>query len=377
LTDSRIARKLLLLCDYHSGLLDSLSETLDQIPVGERFFIRKRDRSEWRSKNNHVITLPLRVFKEQDGLHLTSILSTAAYLLTASLVGIILVLRNRVDIVLGIFGFPQGFASMLIGKITHRKIGVLTDGGDIDVLLRNVLVRPLMLMSLRKADAVAALNRPKANQLLALGIEAHISTTFGVDTSRFRYVPIDRKHKWLILYVGRLSSEKSLETLLKACRKLHRAGVGFQLAIVGDGPLRPEIMDIAAQAGLADILTIEGYVPHSKIHEFFQKAAIFVLPSIREGTSVSLLEAMSSGCVCITSDIPDNIEIIQHMRTGITFRVGDDEDLANKLNWVISHPSKLARITRNARDKAEKEYSLQAVADSLVPLLPRVDRASA
>jgi glycosyltransferase involved in cell wall biosynthesis len=333
--------------------------------------------ADWHGHVNRTITLPLHVFKEHDPVSMGSIFSTIAYSLITILVGTITVLKCRLDTILGVFAFPQGFVAVLIGQITRRRVVLLTDGGDIDVFLRSPLIGSLIVISLRRADAVIALNKSKANHLLTYGIQARISVAFGVDTLRFGYVPFQEKQKWLILYAGRLSSEKCLGTLLKACEELHRKQIGFELLLLGDGPLRHQIIDAASQAGIQDLFSIKGYVPHAEIHEFFRKAAIFVLPSAREGVSVSLLEGMSSGCVCVASDIPDNLEVVQDMYTGITFRVNDAQDLANKLYWVISHPWMLESITRNARHKVQEEYSLQAVADTLALSLLGLSRTSA
>jgi glycosyltransferase involved in cell wall biosynthesis len=365
------SRKLLLVCDYDGGLLHSLLETLDQIGLKDRVLIRKGKKVDWGDGTTKTINLPMRVHSEEYSVNVGSIVSLLAYLLIASIVGTVEVLRRRLNTVLAIFAFPQGLVAIIVGRLTRRKVAIMTDGGDVDVYLSNPWIRPIITACLRHATAVTALNRSKSDRLCALGIEPLISPTIGINTSRFDYVPFRRKEKRLVLFTGRLNIEKQLGVLIAACDRLHNDGITVKLLIVGDGPLRDEIEQTVICRGLTDIIVLTGFVSHLQIHQLYRKCSVFVLPSSREGVSVSLLEAMSSGCICIVSDITDNKDVIQHMYNGITFRTGDVEDLARKLRWVMSNPSELASIAANARQAAKRDYSLETVGNSLLQLLSR------
>jgi len=361
-------KRILVFCDYHPGLLDSMSQTLDHIGVTLRVLVRKRHVFYWKDIRTRVINLPLRVFFEEEPVTIPSIISLITYLITATIVGTIVVVRQRLEAILAIFAFPQGTVAFLVGLITRRKVAILTDGGDIDVLLKRALLRPIMLMCLRRATVVGALNNTKSSLLLSHGIKTRLCPTIGIDTSRFEYVP-NRGQEFLILYAGRLIAEKRPELLLKACYGLKQRGACFKVLLAGDGPLREEIANGVIQMGLADIVTMKGYVPHSEMHDLFQESAVLVLPSAREGVSVSLLEAMSSGCVCIVSDIADNKELIQDKYNGITFRADDQEDLTDELYWAMSHPVEMESMAKNARRLVEREYSLDAVGSKLSAVL--------
>jgi len=361
----KLPRALLLFCDYHPSLLDVLCEALDHAGLAERILIRKRGSTEWGDGKTRVVSLPMRVFGEGDPPSFASVLSLIAYLIMATAVGTFLVMRRRLDAIVGVFGFPQGLVAVLVGLLTRRKVAVLTDGGDIDVLLGKRLTRQLMLFSLRRANSVAALNETKAHRLVSLGLKAKLCRIEHVNTSRFAYAPMADKEEASVLYVGRFSDEKCPEVLVKACNRLWREGVNLKLLMVGEGPLKSKIADTVAKMGMTDATVLKGGIPHSEIHRFFREASVYVLPSRREGVSVSLLEAMSSGCLCIASDIPDNRELIQHMYNGILFHVDDVEDLATKVKWAISNPSEVGPMVSRARYLVEDRYSLQAVGKTL------------
>ena len=98
----------------------------------------------------------------------------------------------------------------------------------------------------------------------------------------------------------------------------------------------------------------------------YRGADIFVLPSVSEGMSNALLEAMSYGLLVLASDIPENRSVIQHGKDGLLFRQGDSEDLARKLESLVANVDGSAqRLARAARDTAQRRFSVGAVVDRL------------
>lgn len=374
--------RLLLFCDFEPGFLNAFFKLLDNARVEERVLIRKRNYrlgkfssaiKIWKGYGTRIVNLPLDVNRPEQSVRFDMILSMLVYLIVATAVGTFEVIWHRLDAILAVNGFPQGVVAVLVGRLTSRKVAILTDGGDIDILLKRSVIGPIMLAALRKASVVATQNNTKAGKLLSGGIKPEICTNYGVDTSRFRFIPPERKVKASILYVGALSNEKAIDLLLKACHELCQEGFRFKLLLVGDGPLREQISETVSRLKMAEFVQVEGFVPHQKIGEYFERSAIFVLPSIREGLSSALLEAMSSGCICLVSDIPDNVEIIRDEYNGLIFHSKDERNLTKQLQRAISLPLEKANvISFNARSIVEAQYSVQAVTKSLNRVLSKV-----
>ena len=205
-----------------------------------------------------------------------------------------------------------------------------------------------------------------AAQLHSIGVKRPIKrcTPLGIDTSRF--APLMQKEKGTILFVGRLVPEKSPLILVETLRILRERGISVKLIMVGDGALKAQIEKTATSLQLNELLTLKGDVPYSEVQRFYEKSEIFVLPSQREGLSSALLEAMSSGCVCIASDIRDNLAVIRHMFNGLIFHVNDAKDLADQICSVLSLPdTEVAKLTSHARKTVERAYSVQVVAEAL------------
>lgn len=362
----RSITKLLVVCDNAPDYVDNLDKTLNHAGVGERIFLRKIGRRGWKKPDAPTFNLPLEVHSEEISRHMRPTLSTLLYMVLAIISATLILIRHRFDAVVAYFAFPQGLVAFLVGTITHRKVLILTDGGDLDVYLDQTPLRPLITKYLRKVACVTAQSKTKIQRLHSLSIEARFCPVIGVDTKRFAYVPFEYKKKNSILFVGRLNPEKRIEVLIKACRILHDRKVPFRLTIVGDGVLKEPLVDLVQDTGIRSFATFTNYVPNSRVDHYYRDNRFFVLPSRREASSKSLLEAMSSGCVCVASDIADNLDIIRNRHNGLSFRLDDERDLCRQLLWAISQPpSKMTRLGGNARTLVESRYSLQAVGSSL------------
>lgn len=153
------------------------------------------------------------------------------------------------------------------------------------------------------------------------------------------------------LFVGRLSPEKGIKTLLAAWAQLPAR----RLKIVGDGPLR----DVVEQA---DISNVEFIGPQSSeaVMDLIGGAAFLVVPSeCYENFPRVIVEAFAKGVPVLGSRIGSMEELIEDGRTGILFRAGDVRDLANKAEWLFTHPDEQQRMSAEARREFESKYTAE------------------
>ena len=156
------------------------------------------------------------------------------------------------------------------------------------------------------------------------------------------------------LFVGRLSPEKGVGTLLAAWERLGRR---IPLKVVGDGPLRKQ----AAEAGIRhSCVEYLGYRPAEEVHALLKEASVLVFPSEwYEGFSRVAAEAFATATPIIASDIGSAAELVEHGHTGLRFRPGDPEDLAAQAGWFVSHPEEHARMRREVRAEYEAKYTAE------------------
>jgi len=161
-------------------------------------------------------------------------------------------------------------------------------------------------------------------------------------------------HGGYALFVGRLSPEKGLGTLLMAWERL---GGKVPLKIVGDGPLAPEVQE--AQKRIPGVEWLGRKAPE-EVYALMGEASFLVFPSEwYEGFPKVLAEAFAKGLPVLASALGSQGSIVDHGRTGLHFRPGDPEDLAAKVEWLLAHPNELARMRKEARAEYEAKYTAE------------------
>jgi len=156
------------------------------------------------------------------------------------------------------------------------------------------------------------------------------------------------------IFVARLTLEKGINTLLSAWEKIDGK---IQLKIIGDGPLASQLSEASRS-----ILGVEwlGHKPRQFILNLMKEAIVLIFPSVcYEGFGLTISEAFSVGLPVIASKLGVMSSMIDHRRTGLHFQPGDPEDLAKKMNWIISHPGELKRMRKAARDEYESKYTAE------------------
>jgi len=155
-----------------------------------------------------------------------------------------------------------------------------------------------------------------------------------------------------ILFVGRLSKEKGILTLLKAMK-----GINFPLVIVGDGIKRSEYEKYVQRENLKNIF-FKGYRSGEELKTLFQQSNFLVFTSEwYENAPIVVLEAFACGKPVVGSNIGGTPEMVIDGQTGLLFEPGNPEDLREKIHLLINNPTKLVAMGKNARKKVEEEYN--------------------
>lgn len=138
-----------------------------------------------------------------------------------------------------------------------------------------------------------------------------------------------------VMYLGRLSSEKGLPTLFNAIAKINKV-MPIQLHIIGTGPLKQELLDLAGDLNLSDIKWY-GYVDCGKpLFEAISNGDTFVLPSLSEGLPSVIAEAMSQGLPVVATNVGGIPEILEDGQAGILVEPGDVDSLAEAIEKTLT-----------------------------------------
>ena len=179
---------------------------------------------------------------------------------------------------------------------------------------------------------------------------------------------------WLAGTVGRMAPVKD-QTLLahafvRAFELAPTLRARLRLVMVGDGPLRPQAQAILASAGLADLAWLPG--ERNDVADVMRGLDCFVLPSLAEGISNTILEAMASGLPVVATDVGGNADLVVTGRSGEIVPAADVQALAASLVRMASDPTRAARMGRAGRQVAESRFSMQAMVSTYQGLYDRL-----
>jgi len=162
-----------------------------------------------------------------------------------------------------------------------------------------------------------------------------------------------------MLFVGRLVPEKGIHHLIKAFNALD---TDKELIIAGESSFTDDYAAYLRRMAGKNTKFL-GFVGDRELDRLYRNAYIFILPSEVEGSSLSLLEAMSYGRCVVVSDIPECLEIIHDC--GISFRCGDYLDLKDKLQYLIDNPDIVSMMGLKARRRISERYNWDIIIDEL------------
>lgn len=184
----------------------------------------------------------------------------------------------------------------------------------------------------------------------------------------------------MILYVGRLSPHKGLDTLMAAAPLVLEKLPEVRFVIAGpngSSKFNPEAEQARYGAGvqsskLGDRVTFLGEVSEEEKVVLMQKASVFVLPSRSEAFGITVIEAMAAGCPVVVSDLPALTEIVEHEKTGLVFPVDDEEMLADRIIKLLSDRTLSQEISENARIIVKEKYDWEKIIERLENIYVRL-----
>ena len=263
-----------------------------------------------------------------------------------------------------------------------------------DAGLRNLtagtqqLTYQLYAPALSRYDRVIVFSELQADVLARLGVREDRLAVIpnGVDTTQWRPADalpsaigsqLQRVRSRLgtervFLYMGRISTEKNVEALLQAWRLVDTAGC--RLVIVGDGPLRSTLQN---SYGQADNVLWWGYESDLATRvALLQSTEVFLLPSLVEGLSLALLEAMASGCACVATDAGADGEVLAGGAGIVMNTLGVTSQLRTLLPVLRDQPVLTQALGRQARERVLERYTMARNIDALETLYGELTRTA-
>jgi len=228
----------------------------------------------------------------------------------------------------------------------------------------------------RFCDLIICVNHEDRLTAIEEGIvdpEKIVTIVNGIDLSQFD-IEIDvesqkeilglPKEAILVGTVGRLAPQKGYKYLIEASPEILRFHPNVWFLYVGDGPLRFELERLAGDLGVGDHCLGLGF--RKDIPQLLACFDILVLPSLREGLSITLLEAMAAGKAIVASNIKGNREVLIDGVNGLLCQAGNSEALVKSISTLINNPGKAYVLGKKARETVEKNFDERLMLDRTI-----------
>jgi L-malate glycosyltransferase len=230
---------------------------------------------------------------------------------------------------------------------------------------------PLLRKAILANDAFAAISAEIDREWRALGVpEGRIRRmASGVDAETFHpgasSVDAALLPRPRVIFTGRMHPQKNLPLLLEAWTEVARRGPA-NLILVGPGNDRQRLTELAETLGISRRVQFVGAVDNPA--DYLRAADLFVLPSVAEGMSNSLLEAMATALPCVVSGIGGNTDLIADGETGRLVMSPTAQSWSNTLLELLEKPDEAQRLGANARQRIDREFAHNVVVDRYLEL---------
>ncbi len=321
-------------------------------------------RTEYPAPNVRIERLPVGKKDGARDLHFQSKANLLEYSWKSWIFSRKLLKRETFDCMHAFFSVPSGFVTRLLSMEFHIPYVVSLRGSDVpgySERFKNLylFLRPVTRFIWRNAAQVIA--NSEGLRTLALLTESSrdiLVVRNGVDIKEFFSVPrnysSDISEPFQVLAIARLTPRKGLRSLLEAMRMLKTSEERkFLLDIAGDGHERESLEAFVVEHNLSDRVRFVGRVPHNEIVPLYHRAHVYVLPSLNEGMSNNVLEALACGLPIITTDTGGTRELVEDGVNGCIIRMRDSQHIAEKIAFLASHPEEARRYGEESRRRAE------------------------
>jgi glycosyltransferase involved in cell wall biosynthesis len=254
--------------------------------------------------------------------------------------------------------FPSGVVGTWVGGLAHVPLVTTLHGTDVRLARSVGVAKPLFGHVLKHSAAVTTVSHWLKDETEALVPGVHpIVAPMPVSTDLF--VPGNSRDPRRLLFVGRLTPQKGLEHLLHALSTMKTQA---SLDIVGDGPSRASLEELAKELGVQTRVRWHGQVAQSELPRLYQSAAALVVPSAEEGLGLVAVESLLCETPVVAFDSGGLRDIIQHDRTGLLVKPGDRAALASALDDLLSRDGRGSDLGRAGRLYALSAFAPESAA---------------
>lgn len=286
------------------------------------------------------------------------------YCMTSFLPALRCVRKWKPDVIHAHFAVPTGFLAYALHKFTQVPYVLTAHLGDVpggvpeqtNTLFR--LVNPIARRVWRDAAACTAVStfvKELAERAYKRPVERILN---GIDLVGTLPEPQSDPHRRHLVFVGRLSVQKNPGFLIPLLAGMQ--SLPWELTVVGDGPLMPELRELVARHHLDARVCFRGWLDAEAVTQVLSESDILLMPSLSEGLPVAAIEALRHGLAIVASDIPGVRDVVDDSVNGFRAAVNDTAEWARKLGGMLENCGMLSAMRRASREKV-RAFDLTSV----------------
>lgn len=312
-------------------------------------------------ENIFVHRLP--IGKNSSNLHFQSqkdilIYSWKAYFFSRKL----LLKKNRYDLSHSFFSVPCGFISLLLKYGSNLPYIVSLRGSDVPGYSERFtmiyhFLSPVIRHIWKKSGAVVSNSEGLKELALKTNPDQKIGIIYnGIDVVHFCPKSELRPEKRFIITTGasRVTHRKGLNYLVEAVSKLASQYPNILLKIMGEGNARKDLEVLVEGLNIKNQVEFLGRIPREETAPYYQESSLFVLPSLNEGMSNALLEALGTGLPILATDTGGSKELVHEGKNGFIIKMKDGADIAEKIKKFLDKEASVDAMGEESRKIAEK-----------------------
>lgn len=271
------------------------------------------------------------------------------------------------DVIHAHWWFPSGLVGTWLSKLAHTPLVTTMHGTDVRIARSIAMSRPAFRHVLHNSSAVTAVSRWLAHEAQSL-VSAPAPVVAPMPVATELFTPRGPRTQNTLLFVGRLTVQKGVDLLLQALPKLPSA---ITLDVVGDGPERARLEQLARELGVGARVRWHGMLAQSNLTSHYRSAAALVVPSADEGLGLVAVEAMLCETPVVAFESGGLPDVVQHDRTGFLVSERSPDALAAAVQQLLLLPDQGRALGAAGRMHALATFDPESVARRYIDIYQR------
>jgi glycosyltransferase involved in cell wall biosynthesis len=273
--------------------------------------------------------------------------------------------RSKPKLIFAQWLAPSGLVAWLVSLIARRPLYVTSHGTDVVLLKKSGILRAVARLIYRRAKKAFTVSSFLREEVMNLDLCEPVKLEVAPMPARvdlFGKQRAQTQQPPLVLAVARFTRQKRLHILIEAVKLVQADGHELVCEVYGEGELESELLELIEQLELTGIVHLRKPIDQQHLAQRYASARITVLPSVREGFGMTLVEAQLSGSAVIGARSGGITDIIRHEETGLLFEPDNIAQLAQEIAALLTDDALHHRLVNQARNQAERLFSPRAIA---------------